>query len=126
MQVMSQRLAASRLVPLLHKVMDTDADAGASWRYFSAETFRSTARVPWLARWQPGQVWHSMASWCAMLLPLPLAAGKKKGKKKGLALSPEQTQMLVSITGCLKFLSLVSRASAQHAGPWGRVMTRAP
>mmetsp|Transcript_37614 Transcript_37614/g.94986 ORF Transcript_37614/g.94986 Transcript_37614/m.94986 type:complete len:633 (-) Transcript_37614:222-2120(-) len=35
--------------------------------------------------------------------------GKKKGgKKKGLTLTPEQTQLLVRVTGALKFLSLVN------------------
>ena len=32
----------------------------------------------------------------------------KKGKKKGLQLSPEQVSALTSITGCLKFLSLIN------------------
>lgn len=34
-------------------------------------------------------------------------SGKKKGKKKGLTLTPEQIQLLVRVTGILKFLSLV-------------------
>ncbi|GAX73803.1 hypothetical protein CEUSTIGMA_g1254.t1 [Chlamydomonas eustigma] len=33
---------------------------------------------------------------------------KKKGKKKGLTLTSEQTEALISITGCLKFLTMVA------------------
>jgi hypothetical protein len=33
---------------------------------------------------------------------------KKKGKKKGLTLTPEQTEALINITGCLKFLTMVA------------------
>ena len=46
-------------------------------------------------------------------LPPPCAA-KKKGKKKGLTLTPEQTEALARVTGCLKFLTMVSTAGVLH------------
>lgn len=39
---------------------------------------------------------------------VPPAAKKKKAKKKGLSLTPEQIEALTNIVGCLKFLSLVN------------------
>lgn len=46
----------------------------------------------------------------------PVAKKKAGGKKKkGLALTPEQTVNLTNITGCLKFLSLVSLLSPAPA-----------